>query len=147
MASNSTGAPSMQHDIAEMQIAVAAPHQAGALARGQQRPHALECGARRRGQARHRLRRKQFGRRAQLGIVLRDDLGELIGKAGGLDDRRRRVRARHRAPERVGERGVDPSGLGQMIERLRLVEAPHLDRPFHRLTRAADGERAVCARA
>ena len=30
-----------------------------------------------------------------------------------------------------------------MVERLRLVEAAHLHRPFHRLTRAADGERAV----
>ncbi len=47
------------------------------------------------------------------------------------------------ASERVGERGVDSFRLGQMIERLRLIEAPHLHRPFHRLTRAADGEGAV----
>ena len=87
--------------------------------------------------------RKKFRRRAQLGIVLRDDLGERVGEAGGLVDRRRRVRLRHRPPERVGERAVDLLRVGQMIERLRLVEAPHLHRPFHRLAGAADGERAV----
>ena len=67
----------------------------------------------------------------------------VIDKSGGLVDRRRRVRARHRPGERVGERTVDAARRGQMVERLRLVEAPHLHRPFHRLAVAADGERAV----
>lgn len=53
------------------------------------------------------------------------------------------MRLRHRAPERIGECIIDPSRISQMIERLRLVEAPHLDRPFHRLARTTDREVAV----
>ena len=126
-----------------MQIAVAARYPPGALARGQQRPHALECAARRVGQRAHRPGREKFGRRAQLNIVLGDDLAKRMGEIGGLGDRRRRVRARHGPPERVGERVVDPPRRSQMIERLHLVETPHLHRPFHRCALAADGQRAV----
>src|ERR1019366_7271557 len=52
------------------------------------------------------------------------------------------ARTRPNAP-RVGAHVVDPPRLGQMIERLRLVETPHLHRPFYRLTLTADGEHAV----
>jgi hypothetical protein len=49
--------------------------------------------------------------------------------------------------QRVGERRVDASLAGQMIEGQRLVEAAHLDRPFDRLAVAPERERAVrCAR-
>ena len=86
---------------------------------------------------------KRSGAARKLVVVLRDDLGELIGKAGGLVDRRRRVRACHCPPKRVGKRAIDPLRVGEMVERLRLVETPHLHRPFRRLAFAADGERAV----
>ncbi len=91
----------------------------------------------------HGRGRKKFRRRAQLGIVLRDDLGERIGEAAGLVDRRRGMRLCYGPPKRVGERAVDPLRVGEMIERLRLVEAPHLHRPFHRLAAAADGKHTV----
>ena len=51
--------------------------------------------------------------------------------------------ARHRASERVGEIAVDAPGRRQTVERLVLVEAPHLDRPFDRLARSVDREAAV----
>src|SRR3974390_3490221 len=51
--------------------------------------------------------------------------------------------ARDGAAQRVGERGIDAPRLGQMVERLRLIEAAHLHRPFHRLACASNGESAV----
>ena len=50
---------------------------------------------------------------------------------------------RHDAAEMIGERGVDAAGIRQMIERQRIVEAAHLDRPFDRLAAPVECERAV----
>ena len=51
------------------------------------------------------------------------------------------MRGGDRASERFGQGIVDFAG--QMIERARLVEAAHLDRPFDRGAGAANGEPAV----
>src|SRR3974377_124318 len=51
--------------------------------------------------------------------------------------------ARDGPAPRVGGRGIDAPRLGQMVERLRLIEAAHLHRPFHRLARAGNGKGAV----
>ena len=48
-----------------------------------------------------------------------------------------------RAGKLVGQRVVDTPILRQMIERLVLVEAPHLDRPFDRLSGAVELQPAV----
>ena len=61
-----------------------------------------------------------------------------------LDRRRLRMGGRHDAAERIGERRVDAALIRQMIEGRGLVEAAHLDRPFHRLAAAVERERAVC---
>ena len=53
------------------------------------------------------------------------------------------MRGHDRAGERICELGIDTALLGEMIERLRLVEAPHLDRPFDRLAVAAEREPPV----
>ena len=143
MASNSTGAPSSKTILPRCKSPWQRAIRPASSRSDEQVPHARECGARCLCQRAHSLRRKKVRRRAQLGIVLRDDLGERIGEAGGLVDRRRRVRACYGPPERVGERAVDPLRVGEMIERLRLVEASHLHGPFHRLADAADRKRTV----
>ena len=56
------------------------------------------------------------------------------------------MRFRHRAAERVRQPLIDLAALGQMVERLGLVEAAHLHRPFDRLAAAADGKAAGPAR-
>ena len=132
-----------QDNIAEMQVAVAAPHQAGALARLEQRRDARERGPGGGGQGGNRIPIEQVRHRAQLVVVLRHDRGQRRDEAGVLARLRAFMRRRHRAPEGVGEAVVDAAGVGQMIERLGLVEAGHLDRPFHRLAVAADGEGAA----
>ena len=53
--------------------------------------------------------------------------------ARGISGRGIGVRRRNGAAKRVGERGVDTSGRGEVVEREALVEAAHLDRPFDRL--------------
>jgi hypothetical protein len=44
------------------------------------------------------------------------------------------------AAQCVGERGIDAAGIREAIERARLVEAPHLDRPFDRIAFALERE-------
>ena len=129
-----------QDNISEMQIAVAAAHKAGLLARGEQRTQADKCCLRRAGERGNRACGKQFGRGAQFGIVLRGDVEEPIGEAELLHRRRRVMRLRDRACQRVGECCIDAALAGQPIERLALVETGHLHRPFHRHALAAEGQ-------
>ena len=147
MASNSTGAPSIKRDIAEMQVAMDAPDEAARAALDQERPDAPVGSRLALRQRRHLGGREQLGRLAELAVMLVD-----IGPHG-LDPGRGREPAApaHARPPRcgraVGERGVDAAGIRQMIERERLVEAAHLDRPFDRLALPVERERAVRRRA
>ena len=99
-----------QDDIAEMQIAVAAPH-AGRRARARR---AAPARARRR-RASHRVNAltaaggKSSGAARSSASFWAMISASVIDKSGIGDDRRRRVRSRHRPAERVGERAIDPA--------------------------------------
>lgn len=132
-----------QGDIAEMQVAVAAAHQPGAAAGDEQRPDLAQRGKARAGQ------RLAFGRaieglaRGERRLVLPDIGGERLDPRRVLDHRGARVSRRNRAGELVRESDVDAGAVGDLVERLRLVETHHVDRPLHRLALAADGEPSV----
>ena len=129
-----------------MQIAMTAPHQTVAFARDQQRAGLVERQARRFGQRFRRRRRKQIVRRDQILFVLRRNLAQRVGKARIPRHRRILMRVLDDAAERVGQCVVDLAGRNEMIERLAVVEARHVDRPFHRLALAADREAIALTR-
>ena len=130
-------------DIAEMEVAVAAAHQAVAAAQFEQRPPQRQRGAARARQMRDIVRGKQIGRLGKLRVVLVDEGVERRDPGRGLDDRRARVCRGDGAGEFVGEFETDAAALGEEIERARLVEAVHLDRPLDRLAGAVEREMAA----
>ncbi len=80
---------------------------------------------------------------AEGGVVLLDIGAERIDPRRGVDHGRTGMGRRNRAREAVRERKVDGAVVGEAIERLRLVEAVHLDRPFDGLPRAPERQRAI----
>ena len=121
-----------------MKVAVDAADETAAAALAQQRNDALISGA---AGARERV---DFGGGKDLRI-LPERLDMFVDIGADRRDPRRRVdggrfgvRRGDGAAERVGQRLVDFAG--EVVERARLVEAPHLDRPFDRRARAADGK-------
>ena len=112
-------------------------------ARQQERTNAPVGGAARLGEGDCFGRRKKLGPLPERGVVLLDIVGERVDPRSSLDRGRAGMRRRHRAAERVGQRGVDPACIGQMVERGLLVEAAHLDRPFHRRAVAVEREPSV----
>ena len=107
MASNSTGAPSISTILPRCRSPWqrrTKPARSRALEQARARARTPRALPRR---APPPLPAKQLGRGAQFGIVLRDDLGQLSTKPALCADRRRRMRLRHRAAERVGQRVID----------------------------------------
>ena len=132
-----------QHDVAEMKVAVDAADQAAAAAVAQQRHDALVGGAARFPE------RVDFGGRKNFRVFL-ERLSVFVDIGADRFDPRLRLGSLRcmgcgdGAAERIGERVVDfPC---QMIERARLIEAVHLDRPFDRRAVPADREVAVASR-
>jgi hypothetical protein len=76
--------------------------------------------------------REQFGPFGKGGGVFVDIAAERRNPGRGLGARRVGMRCGDRAAERVGKRRIDAASLGEMIERLGVVEAVHLDGPLHR---------------
>src|SRR5262249_36529224 len=132
-----------EYIVAEMQVTMAPPHQSGALASDQQRLHAFERLTRCVGQIVQRLQRKQFRLSRKFCLVLRNNFGERIGEMRMRNRWSRAMRCSHRQTECIGERLADLTGIGQIIQRLALIEAPHLDSPFDRFALAADREAAI----
>jgi hypothetical protein len=87
--------------------------------------------------------RKQPRIFAERGIVLLDVLGEGVDPGRGLDHRGPRMSGRDASRELVCHHKIDLPRVGEAIERLRLVEAPHVDRPLDRLAVAAERKGAV----
>ncbi len=77
-------------------------------------------------------RRKNIAHRSKCAGMLLDVIGERPDPRRSLDRLRLGLRRGNRRPERMGESGIDPAGLGEMIKRCALVEPAHLDRPFNR---------------
>ena len=122
---------------------MAAPHQAGALTRNQQRPHTLErcmCSGRQGSQLRQEEQVRLGG---QLGFVLGDDVVECLVEICVRHRWRNAVRGGDSAAECIGEGVIDAVILGKMVEGLVFVEAAHFHRPFDRFTFAADGKMTI----
>ena len=83
-------------------------------------------------------RGKELGHFAKGRGVLVEEGRERRGPGLRGDHRRGRVRLGHRTAERIGEAGIKLAALRQKVERLRLVEAPHLDRPLDHRTLAVE---------
>jgi hypothetical protein len=121
-----------------VQIAVAAAHEAGLTARQQQRANAGERGAACSGEFSGRARRKERGILAERSVVLRDVICERIDPRCGVDHRGSRMSGRNTARELVRYCEIDCPRVGEVVERLRLVEAPHVDRPLDRFAVASE---------
>src|SRR5262245_37842799 len=126
-----------------MQVAMAAPDQAGLAACQQQRTDAGERGAAALRQAGGVVGRKQVGLLAPSDLVLIEKPRQRLDPGLGLYGWRLLVRGRHHPAEPVGEFAIDTAALGDTIERLVLVEAQHLDRPLDRLTLSVERETAI----
>jgi hypothetical protein len=86
---------------------------------------------------------KQLRQLGERFVVLLDVLPERRDPAIVRGLRRVRVDGGDHPAERVRQRIIDAPSLGEMIERLGLVEAAHLDRPFDHLAVTPDRKAAV----
>ena len=120
-----------------------APDESPPSALQQERPDAFIKGAARAPPRYHLGGRKERGRLAEFGDMLRDIFPDRVDPGLRRDRRSLSVSGRHDAAQRIGERGVDASLARQMIEGEGFVEAAHLDRPFDRLAAAVERERAA----
>jgi hypothetical protein len=141
MASNRLAAD--QHEVRQVQVAMAASHVALPAAPRQHFLRAREC-VPARGVERIGLVRSEAGGAEDRGVA-RDDDGNRVDPGRGGYGRRHRVRCGNRVGDVAGEVRGERSGLCDVIERQPLVETLHVHRPFDRHAVAADDERPIVA--
>ena len=136
-------------DVAQVQIAMAAAHEAGRQAPVEQRRVAFQRRARGARESGDVARREEVGARAQLAQVLLDHRAQ-AGRAAARG--RRRVQAigavvegRDLVGERGHQLGRQAAGPGQAVAKAVLVEALHDHQPFDRLARSTERQPAVGA--
>jgi hypothetical protein len=125
-----------------MQIAMSAPHQQSVAAASQKREQGRESVPALGDQMRGLFRREQVRKLCECLFVLIDVILKRIDPRIGLHRKRRTVRGGNRTGELVSDPLIDLAGVGEMIERRAFVEALHLQRPFHRLAVAIEGQMA-----
>ena len=129
-----------QRDVAEMQVAVDTADEPVCAARFEQRPDAGVSLASCLRERLDLLCRKHIGRfRKCLGVLV-DIAADRRDPIRWVDSLGVRVGGGDRAAKPVRQSRIDFAGLGEPIECLRLVEAAHLHRPFHRLAVAIERE-------
>jgi hypothetical protein len=131
-------------DVAQMQVAMAVAHLAGAPARVQQRCHAREFRLRRRDQCFHVCgveRRRDSG--PQIARVARRRGGHARSAAGPLVDLGGSVEAGDLRREIEHQRARQLSALRHPVEQRVLIEAPHDHDPVDGRTRPAEHQPAV----
>ena len=130
-----------EHDVAEMQVTMAAAHAAEFSAGRQQRLYARVGFARFAIECSDSVGFEQIGPLAERFEILVEIGFERGDPRRGLDDRRLLVGRGDGKTERVGQ--LLANLAGKMVEGARLVEAAHLDRPFDGRALAGDCQPSV----
>ena len=136
-----------EHDVAEMEIAVAMADLARMAPLLEQIAAPLELGARAPFRSSTAVAAKTVAGQSRqvLGIAVDDlphgGMAAALGPLLGLV-----VKAGDRLGQRVDRRAVEFAALGDPVEQRRLIEAPHLEQPFDRLPGALQGVAAICRR-
>ena len=133
-----------QHDIGQMQIAMAAPHKTLFAAPLEQGADRGKCRARGLVEAID-LRVRKAASGTECRAIVGNDRWNRMDPGFCRGRRRRRMRGCDCVRGGGDEIGIGCSGFGQMIEGLALVETGHLHRVFHRRALAVDRKRSVGA--
>ena len=130
-------------DVAQVQIPVAAPHEAALASAFESRSLRRQAGVRRRHEIRNLRRVEEIGIARQLGGVLRDHLRDPVATA----ERRCRlsavVKPRHGIGQPVDQLGGDFMAPREFVENPVFVEPRHADDPIENLARPIPANPAV----
>jgi hypothetical protein len=135
--------PVDQRDVPKMKIAMAAADGTGGAPREKERPQRRECRAHGRSERRRFVRGKQRRCGQDLGQRLLEVRAERCGRRSAVTAGGPGVGGEHRLDQRWDDRLGERAPLSQPVERLVLIEALEVYRPFHHLARAAEAEPAA----